>query len=135
MRPHWEGLPISLCWAKSIQFLLLTPISLRSILILFFHLCLGLLRSIFPIGLPVNHIDVIILTILGEWQKLQSSSLWHLLHSPFSSLLDPDIHLRIWFSNTHGLYSSLELYWFNLQLMNIKLSLWLTAPKGATPVN
>ena len=30
----------------------------------------------------------------------RSSSLWSLLHSPFSSLLCPNIHLRILFSNT-----------------------------------
>ena len=34
------------------------------------------------------------LTILGEWYKLRSSSLWSLLHSPFSSLLGPKYSLQ-----------------------------------------
>ena len=35
----------------------------------------------------LNLVDLITLTILGERYKLWSSSLWSLLHSPFSSLL------------------------------------------------
>jgi hypothetical protein len=35
--------------------------------------------------------------------------LWSLLHSSFSSLLGPKIHLRILFSNTLSLHSSLNV--------------------------
>ena len=41
--------------------------------------------------------------------KLWSSSLWSLLHTPFSSLLGPNIHLRILFSNILSLDSSLNV--------------------------
>ena len=55
-----------------------------------------------------NNLDLITLTILGERYKLWSSSLWSLLHSPFASLLDPNIRLRILFSNTLSLHSFLN---------------------------
>ena len=42
----------------------------------------------------LNLLDLITLTILVEWYKLWSSSLWSLLHSPFSSLLGPNIRVR-----------------------------------------
>ena len=35
--------------------------------------------------------------------------LWSLLHSPFSSVLDTNIRLRILFSNTLSLHSSLNV--------------------------
>ena len=56
-------------------------------------------------------LDLITLTtrILGEWYKLWSSSLWRLLHSPFSSFLGPNICLGILFSNTLSLNSSLNV--------------------------
>ena len=77
-----------------------------NILLLSSHLLLGFPKGIFPVGLPVkilkaflpssimatclahlNLLDLITLTMLGERYKLWSSSLWNLLHSPFSSLL------------------------------------------------
>ena len=101
------------------------PISLRFILILSSHLCLGLPKSLFPVGVPVkilkallpssilaiwpahlNLPDLITQRMLGERCQLWSSSLWSLLHFPFSSLLDPNIRLRILFSNTLDLHSS-----------------------------
>ena len=57
----------------------------------------------------LNLLDLITLTILGERYKLWSSSLGILLHSPFSSLLGPNIRLRILFSNTLSLYSSFNV--------------------------
>ena len=70
--------------AESIQFLVLIPISLRSIVILSSHLRLGLPKGLFPLGLhvkiltaflssrilatqlvPLNLLDLI--TLLGEW--------------------------------------------------------------------
>ena len=100
------------------------PISLRSILICSCHLLLGLSKGIFPVGLLVkilkallpfsilatwpaylNLLYLITLTILGERCKLWISSLWSLLHSPFSSLLGPNIRFTILFSNTLSLHS------------------------------
>ena len=85
------------------------------------YLRLGLPKGLFPagVGLPVtilkallhssilstwpahfSLLDLITLTILGERYKLWISSLWSLLNSPLSSLLGPNIRLRILFSNT-----------------------------------
>ena len=103
-------------------------ISFRSILIFSSHLCLGLPKDLFPIGLPVkilkallpssilvtwpaylNFLGLIALTILGERYKLISSLLWSLLYSPFASLFGPNICLRTLFSNTFSLHSSLNV--------------------------
>ena len=54
-------------------------------------------------------LDLITLTILGERYKLLSSSLWSLLHSPFTSILDPNIRLKILYSNTVSLRSPLNV--------------------------
>ena len=107
-----------------IQFLVLIYISLRSILILSSHLRPGLSEGLFPAGVPVkilkalpnffhsgyttcpskssilNHPDFIRWTVA---YKPLSFSLRSLLHSPFSSLLDPNIRLRILFSNVLSL--------------------------------
>ena len=96
------------------------PISSRSILIVSSHLHLGLPIGVFLAGLPVkfphsgrlihlNLLDLITLTISDERYKLWNFSLWSLLHSPFSSLLVPNIRLKILFSNTIGLHSSLNV--------------------------
>ena len=54
-------------------------------------------------------LDLINLAILGERYKLWSSSLWNLLHFPFASLLGLNIRLKILFSNTFSLCSSLNV--------------------------
>ena len=119
---------MELSWVEWTQFFVLMPISLRSILILPYRLCLGLPKVSFPIGLPVKilkavlpfsiltaspvHINLlypITVIILSERYKLWISSFWSLLYSPLSFLLDPNIRLRILFSNTLSLHSSLNV--------------------------
>ena len=99
---------------------------LRPIPILSSHLRLCLSKGLFLVGVPVkilktlllssilahvsylNLVDLITLTILGERYKLWSPSMWSLLHSPFSSLLGPNIRLRILFSKwCHSEYTLL----------------------------
>ena len=100
-------------WANSTQFLVLPHNSLRIILLLFSHVCLGLLKGHIPASLSfkilkillpssiyhLNLLDLITVTILGEWCKLRSSSFWSrpILHSPFSSPFCPHICVRILF--------------------------------------
>ena len=59
----------------------------------------------------LNLLDLITLFILDERYKLWSSSLWSLLHSPFSSLSGPNIRLRILLSITIGIK-----LWFTPQI-------------------
>ena len=74
-----------------------------------------ILKALLPSSILVtcpahlNILHLITLTKLGEWYKLCSSWLWSLLHSPFSSHLGPNIRLRILFSNTLSLDSSLNV--------------------------
>ena len=89
------------------------------------HLHLGPHKGLFPVGLTVkilkallpsyilatwpahrNLLELITQTILGERYKLWSSLLISLLHSPFSSPLGPNNHLKILFSNTLSLHTS-----------------------------
>ena len=59
---------ISLSWAESTQFFVLTLISLRSILILPYQLRLGLPKGLFPAGVPVNILKSLLYTpILATW--------------------------------------------------------------------
>ena len=111
---------LSLSWASPIQSIYTHPTSLRSILILSTHLCLGLPSGLLPSGFPtktlytplsspiratcpayLSLLDFITRTILSEEYKPFSSSLCNLLHSPVtSSLLGPNIFLYTMFSNT-----------------------------------
>ena len=89
---------------------------------------LDLLKGFVPLGVPVkilkgllsysflatwpahlNLLDLINLSILGDRYKFWSSLVWSLLYSPFESLLGPNIHLRVLFSNTLCLHISLNV--------------------------
>ena len=117
---------LSLFWARSIQSMLPHPTSWRSILILPFHLRLGLTSGLFPSDFPTKTLYTTLLspirathpthlillhfitrTILGEEYRSLSSSLCSFLHPPvMSSLLGPNRLLNTLLSNTHSLRSS-----------------------------
>ena len=118
--------PLSLSWTSSIQSIPLHPTFWRSILILSFHLHLGLPSGLFPSGFPTKTLyttllspihatcpahltllDFITRTILGKEYRSLSSSLHSFLHSPVtSSHFGPNILLNTLFSNTLSLRSS-----------------------------
>ena len=118
---------LSLSWSNSIQSIPPHPTSWRSILILPFHLRLGLPGGLFPPGFPTKTLctplhspirgtcpthlillDFITRTILGEEYRTLSSSLCNFLHSPVtSSLLGPDTDNR---HTTHKYARSAESY-------------------------
>jgi len=120
---------LSLSWASSIQSIPPHPTSWRSILILYFHLSLGLQSGLFLSGFPTKiqytpplyplhatcptHLillDFITWKIYSEEYRSLSSSLCSFLHSSvISSLLGPNILLSTLFSNTLGLRSSLNV--------------------------
>ena len=85
-------------WGYGLQ----SPLKVHPNIVL--HLDLGIPNGLFPVGLPdkilkallpssilatwhthLTLLHIITLTILGEWYKIWSSSLWSLLHSPFTS--------------------------------------------------
>ena len=61
------------------------------------NILLSSILAIWPAHLSL--LDLFTL-LLGQRYKLWSTSLRSLLHSPFASVLDPNIRLRILFSNT-----------------------------------
>jgi len=55
------------------------PFSLRSILILFFHLCLGLQRGLFPSGFATNILYVLLISpMLATYPPISSSLINHI---------------------------------------------------------
>ena len=117
---------------KSIQSPASHLTSLKSILILSSHLCLGLPKGFFPQVFPLkfsktlyafldfsiratcpahlSSFDLRFLIILCEEYNACSSALCNFLYSPVVSyLLAPNIFLSTLFSNTFNLYSSLNV--------------------------
>ena len=120
---------LSLSWASSIQSKLTHPTAWRSILILSFHPRLGLPSGLIPSGFPNKTLykplltpmcatcpahlillDFITRTIFcGQYRSLSSSLCSFLYSSVTSSLLPPNILLKIPLSNTLSLRSSLNV--------------------------
>ena len=92
------------------------------------HLRVGLPKGLFPVGVPVNILKAVLpffhsgyMPCPSQFSRINHSDyirstvqtmkflIVNLLHSPFSSLLDPNIRLRILFSNTLSLDSSLNV--------------------------
>jgi len=111
-----------LSWAISIQSIPPHLTFWRSILMLSFHLSLGLSSGLFPSDFPTQNLytlllstihatcpaylilDLITLRIICEQYRSLSSSLRSFLHSPLtSSLLGPNILLNTLFANTFNL--------------------------------
>ena len=125
----YKSPPPALFWAKSIQSMPPYPSSWGSIIILSFHLYLGLPNGLFLSGFPTitlytlllspiratctTHLillDFIIQRIFGEQYRSWSFSLCSFLHSHVtSSLLGPNVILNTLFSNTLSLRSSLNV--------------------------
>ena len=80
---------LSLSWAKSAQFLVMIPIYLRSILILYSHLSLGLPKGLFPVDLPVKILKALLRvssSILATWPAyLNNKFIWYHLELAVNS--------------------------------------------------